>query len=124
MTQQQQYFIDAAVHKQLPNGSYRVKATVLNDEISMTINGMIVFAPSDKKPQWTVYTPKVFNAYILEFAGASPLWIELRKKCIEAVQVDPTFINSERQAEPDPYAHIGDDNFQEEHRKALDALGL
>ncbi len=112
------YNVAAEVHKQLPNGSYRVKVRVLDDAVAMTINGMIVWAPG-KKPKWTVYTPSVFNAHIVEFAGASPLWQEIREECINAVRIDPSL---SEQTDVSAFEDIDDKNFQEEFRKRLDEI--
>jgi hypothetical protein len=72
-------------------GAHRVKVLVLDDDLSFEINGMVVFPPSDKKPDWTVYTPTVGKARIIGFntketSQKSLLWPDIQVACIAAVQ--------------------------------------
>jgi hypothetical protein len=85
------YYVEGEVHKQLPNGAYRVKAKVLDAPLAMYINGIVVFPPSDKHPDWTVYTPKAGNARIIEFANSSTLWQEIQEACIDAVKLEMSY---------------------------------
>lgn len=79
--------IEAKAHKQLENGSYRVKVSVL--DLGMYLNGCRVLPPSGNKG-WTVYPPQV-NVYgnwidVVEFNKKLPLWIEVYEAAIEAAK--------------------------------------
>lgn len=82
------YNVEAEYHMPLKNGSHRVKITVLDTDLGFYINGMVVFPPGVRKhTDWTVYTPKVGNARIIEFNGKeSKLWPEIKEACIDIVQ--------------------------------------
>lgn len=84
------YAAEAKVHKQLGNGSYRVKVSVLG--LGLYINGMIVFPPAESKPNWAVYPPsiKVNGSFTqpFEFDKNEPLWIEIFEACTDAVRLD------------------------------------
>lgn len=91
------YYVEAQVHMELKDKithkayAYRVKVLVLDDDLSFEINGMVVFPPSDKKPDWTVYTPTVGNARIIGFntketSQKSLLWPDIQAACIAATQ--------------------------------------
>lgn len=91
------YYVEAQVHMELVDKvtkkayAYRVKVLVLDDDLSFEINGMVVFPPSDEKPNWTVYTPTVGKARIIGFntnetSKKSLLWPDIQAACIEATQ--------------------------------------
>lgn len=91
------YNVEAQVHMGLNDKithkayAYRVKVLVLDDDLSFEINGMVVFPPSDKKPNWTVYTPTVGKARIIGFntketSQKSLLWLDIQAACIAATQ--------------------------------------
>jgi len=91
------YNVEAQVHMELKDKitqkayAYRVRVIVLDDDLSFEINGMVVFPPSDKKPDWTVYTPTVRNARIIGFntketSQKSLLWPDIQAACITATQ--------------------------------------
>ena len=80
------YQVEASIHKQLKNGSYRVKVSILHPELLMYINGMVVFEPDNAKyTDWVVFTPTQFHARIVEFAKDSQLWQEIQIACVHAV---------------------------------------
>ena len=116
------YYVEGEVHKQLASGGYRVKAKILDDNIAMYINGMIVFAPSDKHPDWTVYTPRAGNARIVEFAKNSPLWQEIQEACIDAVKLEDTYQPRDEVPGVEALDNLSGEKFQEQFKKQLDAL--
>lgn len=108
------YNVEGEWHKQLPNGSHRVKAKILHPDLAMYINGLVVFPPDDKHPDWTVYTPKVFNARIVEFANSSKLWQEIKEACIDTVKLQASYdrmddINDSQQYKHDSVQEVVDD---------------
>ncbi len=93
-----QFNIEASVHKQLPNGSYRVKVSLL--DLGMYINGAMVFAPSPEHAEWAVYMPSQRAGRgawkpILEFNKKLSLWSEIYIACINAVELDISLQESE-----------------------------
>jgi len=84
--------VEAQYHMYLEKiGAHRVRVLVLDDDLSFEINGMVVFPPSDKRPEWTVYTPTVGNARIIGFntketSKKSLLWPDIQAACIAATQ--------------------------------------
>jgi hypothetical protein len=80
--------VEAQWHMLLKTGGHRVKVSVLNPDLSFYINGMVVYPPDgDKYQDWSVLTPKVGNARIIEFAAkTSKLWPEIKEACIDAVK--------------------------------------
>lgn len=116
------YYVEGEVHKQLASGGYRVKAKILDDNIAMYINGMIVFAPSDKHPDWTVYTPRAGNARIVEFAKSSPLWQEIQEACIDAVKLEDTYKPKDELPDTTALDNLSGDEFQAQFSKELDKV--
>lgn len=80
--------VEAEWHMVLKTGGHRVKVLVLDSDLGFYINGMVVYPPDgDKHMDWTVYTPRVGNARIIEFAAkTSKLWPEIKEACIDAVK--------------------------------------
>lgn len=115
------YYVEGEVHKQLASGGYRVKAKILDDNIAMYINGLIVFAPSDNHPDWTVYTPKAGNARIVEFAKNSPLWQEIQEACIDAVKLEETY-GPRDMADMKSLENLSENEFKEQLSKELDKV--
>lgn len=118
------YYVEGEVHKQLANGAYRVKAKVLDASLSMYINGIVVFIPDDKHPDWTVYTPKAGNARIIEFSKNSPLWQDIRAACIEAVKLEISYERFDKVADIEQYANMTNEEMQEQFKKNLDDLPI
>lgn len=116
------YNVEAEVHTQLKNKGYRVKVKILDDTIAMYINGMVVFTPSDEYPEWKVYTPKVFNARIVEFAKSSPLWQQIQEACIDAVKLDETYKPKDEVIDAESLEDMSDDEWQKQYKKQLDDL--
>lgn len=116
------YNIEAEVHMKLKNGSYRVKVKILDDNISMYVNGNVVFQPSEKHSDWFVATPKAFGARIVEFNGKSPLWKEYKAACIEATQ---EYVRHEELDSTDNMKEFEDksaEDFQKEMKDQLDKI--
>lgn len=70
---------------------YRVK--VWDKELGIYINGMMVYPPNAKYPQWGVVPPSRLAgrgkyAYIVEFDKKKQLWNEVYDKCVEVAQVE------------------------------------
>lgn len=81
--------VTAEVHKQLPSGGFRVKVSLL--DLGMYINGMVVFAPNEDKPDWYVQPPSKLAGrgrwvHIVEFNKKHDLWNDVYKECIKAVK--------------------------------------
>ncbi|NDA64792.1 MAG: hypothetical protein EBX50_22615, partial [Chitinophagia bacterium] len=76
------HIIEAQVHKKLESGGYRVKVSVLDDDIRMYVNGTRVFPPNGEK-DWSVQTPGIPNSKdkAVSFDGKSSLWAEYKKAC-------------------------------------------
>lgn len=81
---EKQYNLDASVHKPIGKG-FRVKVSI--HDLEMHINGMVVYPPSRERDEWTVYTPAIYRARVIEFAAKSPLWKEISAACISAVKL-------------------------------------
>jgi hypothetical protein len=104
------YHVEGEYHKQLPNGSHRVKAKILNPDLAMYINGLVVFQPDAKHQEWTVYTPKVFNARIVEFANSSKLWHEIKEACIDIVKLQESYDRMDDVNDLKQYRHDSKDD--------------
>lgn len=70
---------------------YRVK--VWDKELGIYINGMMVYPPNPKYPEWGVVPPSRLAgrgryAYIVEFDKKKPLWKEVFDKCVEVAQIE------------------------------------
>lgn len=70
---------------------FRVK--VWDKELGIYINGMMVYPPNAKYPQWGVVPPSRLAgrgkyAYIVEFDKKKQLWKEVYDKCVEVAQVE------------------------------------
>ena len=83
--------LDAQFHMPLKKGGYRVKLLLIDHGIF--INGMVVYPPSPKSEDWTVYTPATKSSYkekparIVEFDAKPTLWAEVQEACIDAVRL-------------------------------------
>jgi hypothetical protein len=84
--------ISAEVHqvKQTKYGiAYRVKAFI--PEHGIFINGMMVYAPNAKYPEWRVMPPGMPNQpgkFVVEFNKHLPLWQEVEERCLEVAQLE------------------------------------
>lgn len=118
------YNVEAEVHMQLKNGAYRVKVKILNEEIGMYINGNRVLPPNEKYPDWSVLTPKVFGANIVEFNGKSPLWKEYKQACIEAVQEHIRHEKLDLSDDMDQLDELSKEEFNKKMLEDLDKIGF
>jgi hypothetical protein len=71
--------------------AYRIK--VLIPELGIFINGMMVYPPNPKFPQWGVTAPSRLAGRgqykeVVEFNKKLPLWEEIYDKCIEVAQLE------------------------------------
>lgn len=114
------FLTEGEVHKRLDNGSYRVKAKILNPELQMYINGIIVFAPSEEHDDWAVYTPKAYKARILEFANSSILWQEIKSVCIDAVKLYNSDSDTNQNNNSLDYLNLNDEDYNKQLKKQLD----
>lgn len=81
--------IDAEVTPSTVKFGYRVK--VWDKELGFYINGMMVYPPNPKYPEWGVMPPGVPRApgkFVIEFNKKLPLWNEIAEKCIEVAQIE------------------------------------
>ncbi len=87
-----EYEVYAEFHRQLQTKyglAYRVKACV--PELGIFINGMMVYAPNQKHPEWKVNPPGMPNQpgkFVVEFNTKLPLWIEIEAKCLELAKIE------------------------------------
>lgn len=116
------YNVEGEVHKRYLNGSYRVKAKILDPTLAMYINGIIVFPPSEKRDEWTVYTPKVLNARIIEFAKSSSLWKEVQSACIDAVKLERSYSQMNEAVGLQQYNDLSNEEFEKQIKDELDKL--
>ena len=70
---------------------YRVK--VWDKELGLYINGMMVYPPNAKYPEWGVVPPSRLAgrgryAYIVEFDKKQQFWMEIYDKCVEVAQIE------------------------------------
>jgi len=106
-------------------GAHRLRVLVLDEDLSFEINGMVVFPPSDKRPEWTVYTPTVGNARIIGFntketSQKSLLWPDIQAACITATK---EYLRNEKIDASDDmseYENLSDEEFK---KKIKDDLG-
>jgi hypothetical protein len=81
--------IDAEVTPSNAKFGYRVK--VWDKELGIYINGMMVYPPNSKYPEWGVVPPGVprqKGKFVVEFNKQLPLWEEVKARCIEVAQVE------------------------------------
>jgi hypothetical protein len=86
------YNIEAEIAPSDPTKvGYRVK--VWDKEMGIYINGMMVYPPNPKFPEWGVVPPSMRAgrgrySYIVEFNKKLPLWEEIYDKCVEVAQLE------------------------------------
>jgi hypothetical protein len=84
--------ISAEVHQEVKTKygiAYRVKAFI--PEHGIFINGMMVYPPNAKYPDWRVMPPgipKQPNKFVVEFNKHLPVWQEVEERCLEAAQLE------------------------------------
>lgn len=79
--------IDAEVTPSNVKFGYRVK--VWDKQLGIYINGMMVYPPNAKYPEWGVLppgVPKQSGKFVVEFNKTFMLWKEIKEKCIEVAQ--------------------------------------
>ena len=71
--------------------AYRIKVLVY--DLGIFINGMMVYPPNPKFPQWGVTPPsrpagRGQYKDVIEFNKKLPLWEEIHDKCVEVAQLE------------------------------------
>lgn len=84
--------ISAELHKEVKTQygvAYRVKALI--PEHGIFINGMMVYPPNVKYPEWRVMPPgmpKQPGKFVVEFNKHLPVWQEVEERCLEVAQLE------------------------------------
>lgn len=70
-----------------------IRVKVWDKEMGIYINGMMVYPPNPKYPEWGVVPPSRLAgrgryAYHVEFDKKKQLWKEVYDKCVEVAQID------------------------------------
>lgn len=81
--------IDAEVTPSKAKFGYRVK--VWDKELGIYINGMMVYPPNKRYPEWGAVPPGMYKQpgkFVVEFNKEFPLWKEINERCIEVAQIE------------------------------------
>ncbi len=84
--------ISAEVHQEVQTKygkAYRVKVFI--PEHGIFINGMMVYPPNAKYPEWRVMPPGIPNQpnkFVVEFNKHLPLWQEVEERCLDVAQLE------------------------------------
>lgn len=91
--------MSAEVHKEVQTKfgtAYRVKVFI--PEHGIFINGMMVYAPNAKYPEWRVMPPGMPNQpgkFVVEFNKQLPLWQEVEEVCLAVAQLEHPYKKEE-----------------------------
>lgn len=87
--------ISAEVHQEVQTQygpAYRVKVFI--PEHGIFINGMMVYAPNAKYPEWRVLPPGIPhqpNKFVVEFNKKLPVWLEVEEQCLAVAQLEHSY---------------------------------